>query len=491
MQTHRSGRGRQYGFAALAVSLLLAFGVVLFPAQGPREDAWSQQPAQSSPEQATQVARSDDPSSSAASVGSDIDATAPSFQMAEASPQTVSARFQAIHASPAVQPTDDASTETAAAGSAMGEGGGGVGPFVMATGGTIAPRSGVAAPDQPTLPNGGPIVSSNGPAISPGSAAAPATRSSPPTGNPSAGLPAGGVPPAQTPTSPPLAATPTNPAPPPQPSSPTTSLVGPPNTPAQPASTGAPASIGGPTSPNPAIPGQTPGNPTTPIGNGPNGSAILPIAGAGCSGSSCAGHPWQFFDPPVAIGYDYQLKPTAPNQSLTFGITGIMVTTSIGSGVYNLWLYDAVTGTYVDSRNFSSSGKTITIAADPSANPNGAFNVVQFLLSLTPQEDHELGITDPSLGLTQFSIRGIDPAAGLNPDDPNAFITGLLFAGDINGDLLITPLAVDSVTGLPVDPASFEVAIPEPGTIILFITALATLGLIGRRQKVPYRRGSS
>jgi hypothetical protein len=166
-----------------------------------------------------------------------------------------------------------------------------------------------------------------------------------------------------------------------------------------------------------------------------------------------------------------------------------MVTTKVGPGVYDLWLYDTLTGTYVDSKNFSPSGQTITIAADPSANPKGSFNVVNFLLSLTPQEEHELGITNPSLGLTQFSLRGIDPAAGLDPEDPNAFITGLLFGGDINGDLLITPLAVDSNTGLPVDPPSFTEAIPEPGTIVLFITGLLSLGLLGRRRtgRVSYR----
>jgi hypothetical protein len=160
-----------------------------------------------------------------------------------------------------------------------------------------------------------------------------------------------------------------------------------------------------------------------------------------------------------------------------------MPTTKVGSGVYDLWLYDTITNTYVDSSSFSPTGQTITITADPSANPNGAFDVVQFLLGLTTQEDRELGISDPYMGFTQFSLRGIDPKAGVNPDDPNAFITGLLFAGSINGDLLITPLAVDSVTGLPVDPPTFPVAIPEPSTIALLVSALACLGILDRRRK--------
>jgi len=157
---------------------------------------------------------------------------------------------------------------------------------------------------------------------------------------------------------------------------------------------------------------------------------------------------------------------------LTFGVTDIMVTTKVGSGIYDLWPYDALTGQYVNSSLFSPNHQTITISADPNADPSGAFNVVAFLLTLTPTEDQELGITDPYLGLTQFSIRGISPSAGLNPDDPAAFITGLLFAGSINGDLLITPLAIDSLINQPVDPPIFDVAVPEPATIALFLAAL-------------------
>jgi PEP-CTERM motif-containing protein len=236
---------------------------------------------------------------------------------------------------------------------------------------------------------------------------------------------------------------------------------------------GAPTAGGSPP-PTPS-PGQSPSNPITPTGLTPGGSPILPV---GCSGSGCGSNPWRFFDPPVAIGFNYQLQSTVPNQPLTFGITGIMVTSKVGSGVYDLWLYDTLTSTFVDSKNFSSTGETITIAADPTADPKGAFNVVQFLLSLTPQEEKVLGITDPDLGLTEFSLRGIDPAAGLDPEDPNAFITGLTFGGDVNGDLVITPLAVDSATGELVDPPPIDVPIPEPSTIAILLSALAAAGVL-------------
>jgi hypothetical protein len=206
----------------------------------------------------------------------------------------------------------------------------------------------------------------------------------------------------------------------------------------------------------------------------PNGAETLPIG---------AGHAWQFFDPPVAIGYNYELKPSVSGQKLTFGVADIMVTTKVGSGVYDLWLYDAFQNAYVDASKFT--GHEVTITADPTANPSGAFDVLKFLSSLSAQQDKELGITNLDLGLTQFSLRGIDPSAGLDPENPNAFITGLLFAGDINGNLFITPLAVDSKTGLPVDPPTEEIALPEPTSFVLFATALALLGVLLRLRATP------
>jgi len=235
-------------------------------------------------------------------------------------------------------------------------------------------------------------------------------------------------------------------------------------------------------------PGATPANPITPLSTAPDGTTILPISGSSCGGANCAsGNSWQFFDPPVAIGYDYVLKPTLVGQPLTFGITDIMVTTKVASGIYDLWLYDVLTGQYVNSSLFSGTGQPITITADPTADPSGAFDVVKFLLSLSRGEDRELGITNPYLGLTQFSIRGIDPNAGLNPDDPAAFITGLLFDGTINGNLFITPLAIDSQTHLPVDPPTVEVSIPEPASVALLLIGLAGLGFFGIRGRKTAR----
>jgi hypothetical protein len=231
-----------------------------------------------------------------------------------------------------------------------------------------------------------------------------------------------------------------------------------------------PLIIAGGTAPTPTIAGSTPSDPIAPTATTPGGTAVLPIASTGNKGNS-----WEFFDPPVAVGYDYALEPTMPGDSLTFGIAGIMVTTKVGSGEYDLWLYDVLTGQFVNSSNFTKNHQPIMIAADPTADPSGAFDVVSFLLGLNKHQDRELGVTNPNLGLKEFSLRGIAPSAGLNPDDPNAFITGLLFAGTIDGSLLITPLAIDSTTGQPVDPPTFDQTIPEPAGAALMFAALAFL----------------
>jgi hypothetical protein len=238
---------------------------------------------------------------------------------------------------------------------------------------------------------------------------------------------------------------------------------------------------GGTPSASPAAPGSTPGNPIVPVSK--NGSSYnLPINPRNST--------WQFFDPAVAIGYNYQLTPKNAGDALTFGITNIMVTTKVGNGVYQLWLYDLLTQQWVDTGQ--------SIIADPSANTADAFNVVAFLqnlaLSLTAENEslaEVYGITDLTMGLTEFSIRGIDPSAGLDPYNPNAFITGLLFAGNINGDLQITPLAISTDTGQAVDPPTIVEPIPEPPSLWVLIAGLAVMVLVARRNRRRVRLAGS
>jgi hypothetical protein len=69
-------------------------------------------------------------------------------------------------------------------------------------------------------------------------------------------------------------------------------------------------------------------------------------------------------------------------------------------------------------------------------------------------------------GLSCFRVRGIDANAGLDPNNTTAFVTGLTFTADGIFDGTMTP-----------DPVS---ATPEPGTLLLWGTSMAGLGLATR-----------
>lgn len=47
-------------------------------------------------------------------------------------------------------------------------------------------------------------------------------------------------------------------------------------------------------------------------------------------------------------------------------------------------------------------------------------------------------------GVAEFTIRGIDPAENLDPNNPLAFVTGLLWTDGFDGQVIMTPLTVDT-----------------------------------------------
>ena len=137
-----------------------------------------------------------------------------------------------------------------------------------------------------------------------------------------------------------------------------------------------------------------------------------------------------YIDPEVAIGYDYAIGALGdPNfQSLD-------LPDDIGDGLYDIYGYDA-------------AGMLVLLAHDW----HGA-NVFDF----------------GNGGLSRFRVMGIETAAGINPGNTTAFITGLTFAGSGMFTGTQTPITV-------------TVNVPEPATPALVALALFSLGLLRSRK---------
>jgi hypothetical protein len=139
-----------------------------------------------------------------------------------------------------------------------------------------------------------------------------------------------------------------------------------------------------------------------------------------------------FIDPFVAVGYDYAIGAGDPN------FASVLLPMGIGDNVFDLYLWTGLA--FVDSG-----------------------------IDLTGGSQHFFG----GPGVDRFSIRGIEVAAGLDPDNVTAFITGLTFvsAGDFTGTM--TPIVVE--VG----------AVPEPTSIGIIAAGLISLAWLRRRNGSP------
>ncbi len=168
-------------------------------------------------------------------------------------------------------------------------------------------------------------------------------------------------------------------------------------------------------------PGSTPGNPIMPV---IQDSSWLFNFNVGPN----SGRIW--IDPVVAIGYNYIVN-SGP------AIRTIVLPANIGDGMYDLWLFDTLTGAYYDS-GVHIAGGTI----------------------------YDFGVG----GVTNFSIRGIELGAGLDPNNTAAFLTGLTFEGIGNVQMRMVPLTTTTGTG-----------VPEPGVLALVALGLGALRFTRRR----------
>jgi hypothetical protein len=173
--------------------------------------------------------------------------------------------------------------------------------------------------------------------------------------------------------------------------------------------------------------GSTASNPLLP--SNPTGSGRYDFSIALGTGYGLGVNVPVFIDPQVAVGYDYQVSGGPLFAS-------VLLPTGLGTNQYELDLWNG-TGWTFDT--MVAAGTTFTFG--------------------TPVD--------------RFQILGIPTTAGLDPSDPQAFVTGLTFSGSGTADVTMT--AIPDQGG--------PIAAPEPSTLLGGTLGVALALGYGRRRR--------
>jgi hypothetical protein len=154
----------------------------------------------------------------------------------------------------------------------------------------------------------------------------------------------------------------------------------------------------------------------TPLGAGEVPAAFLPTIVNGIYNfniTNIGPETVTYIDPVVAVGYDYKTGDGNPN------FASVLLPTGIGDNLFDLFFWDGAS--WYDSGVDLVGGTRF------------------FFLTG---------------GVNQFSVRGIETGAALDPNDSTAFITGLTWVSNGNFTGTMTPITVDVPEVVPVPHAA-------------------------------------